>query len=250
MNFLLKTKQYYSKWLGEENVLCNDFDGIKFIYSSERNKSQAGYAQQFDLYIFVQPNKVFVSYGDNALGKIEELKKLISYDLSLNSLINVLKGLWSECIIEHSVKYVYDKIPKLKLYSTSLKKGEYLNFLEFFLKCNPTCENTDWVYDYYLKMIESRFCCGYFLDGMLVSCTDTPDMPYMENEAQEIGVNTLQEYKQKGYATDVCIMSVKKIIKNGKCPLWSTSIDNIASQKLSEKTGFKKFADVITITIR
>ena len=44
-------------------------------------------------------------------------------------------------------------------------------------------------------------------------------------------------------------LTAKKIIKNGKSPQWSTTIDNIASQKLAEKVGSVKLADVITATL-
>ena len=35
----------------------------------------------------------------------------------------------------------------------------------------------------------------------------------------------------------------------GKVPRWSISADNIASQRLAEKIGFIKLADVITLVL-
>jgi predicted GNAT family acetyltransferase len=74
-------------------------------------------------------------------------------------------------------------------------------------------------------------------------------MPYMSDEVQEIGINTLSNYRGRGYATIACQGSINEILKNGKIPQWSTSITNIASQKLAEKLGFVKLGDVITLTI-
>ncbi len=71
----------------------------------------------------------------------------------------------------------------------------------------------------------------------------------MPDEVQEIGINTLSDYRGKGYATVLCQSCANEIIKNGKVPQWSTAIDNVVSQKLAERVGFVKLADVITVTI-
>lgn len=249
MDFFEKTKQYYSKWLRNDDILHSCFNQVEFIYSEERNKIQEGYGQQFDLYIFSQADKMVFSYGDRALYKIDEIKSQIQFVVSIPYLKRVLKQFWRDNKMTHNVKYVYNKIPEKTLISRPLHIGEYHQYYEFFIKNNPACKNTDWLNEYYLNMVKGHLCCGVFINEMLVSCTDAPDIPYMQNEIQEIGVNTLEGYRGYGYATDACITCIKEIIKNGKCPQWSTTIDNIASQKLAEKAGFTKYADVITITL-
>ena len=124
-----------------------------------------------------------------------------------------------------------------------------MQYHDFFIKNNPECKNTEWLIEYFNEMVSKHLCCGIFVDGILVSCSDAPSIPYMQNDVEEIGINTLNEYKGKGYATDVCITCANEIVKNGKCPLWSTTINNIASQKLAEKVGFRKLADVISISL-
>ncbi len=98
-------------------------------------------------------------------------------------------------------------------------------------------------------MAEKRLCCGFFLDNTLVSCTDAPDVPYMNDTVVEIGVNTLPDFYGKGFATECCKKCISNILKNSLCPIWSASSDNIASQALAEKVGFEKTADVITLTM-
>ena len=87
-----------------------------------------------------------------------------------------------------------------------------------------------------------------FADDRLVSCTDVPGMPYMVGDVQEIGINTLHEYRGRGYASAACIKCIQEILNHHKVPLWSTTIGNTASRKLSEKIGFTEFAEVIYIT--
>lgn len=91
-------------------------------------------------------------------------------------------------------------------------------------------------------------CVGMFADGRLVSCTDAPGVPYMAEEVQEIGINTLHEYRGHGYASAACSKCIQEIFNHHKIPMWSTGIDNIASRKLAEKLGFTEFAKVIYIT--
>lgn len=96
------------------------------------------------------------------------------------------------------------------------------------MKVHPNCKNTDWLNEYYIEMITDSLCCSLYTNNILVSCSDSPDMTYMKNEVQEIGINTLDEYKGHEYATDVCIRASKEILNNGICPQWSTMIDNVA----------------------
>lgn len=48
------TCRYYSKWLGQDEILLRDFRGIKYLYSEERNSIPFGYGTPFDLYVFCQ----------------------------------------------------------------------------------------------------------------------------------------------------------------------------------------------------
>ncbi|QSX07242.1 GNAT family N-acetyltransferase [Sedimentibacter sp. zth1] len=248
MDYLTKTNEYYSKWIGKDNILNNNFKGVKFIYSSERNKIQHGYGKQLDLYIFSQSDKIIVSYGNKLIDEIKEVQKYFESIMPIDRVLIIIKQLFGDCF-NHDIKYVFNQIPNQKLNSRPLIDEEYLQYLEFFIKNNPNCENTDWIKEYFIKMVNEHLCYGLFVNNTLISCSDAPDMPYMQECVQEIGINTLEEYIGNGYATDVCITCAKEIIKNEKCPLWSTSADNIASQKLAEKVGFIKFADAITVTV-
>ncbi|MGL6173959.1 MAG: GNAT family N-acetyltransferase [Cellulosilyticaceae bacterium] len=248
MNYQEITTRYYSKWIGEENAFAMDNTNIKFIYSPERNKIQYGYGQRSDLYVFFYSNKVIFSYGDKLIAQIEEIKKHIHSAISLDAIKNTLSQLFS-IPIQHNVKYCFNKLPEKQLHATLLTDADYTQYYQFFTANNPNCKNTSWLNEYFTQMVRSHMCSGLFMDNILVSCSDVPGMPYMQDEVQEIGINTLEGYKGNGYATDVCILCASEIIKNGKCPQWSTLADNIASQKLAERVGFIRFADVLTITL-
>lgn len=100
-----------------------------------------------------------------------------------------------------------------------------------------------------LEMAQEKTCIGVFEQDQLACCTDAPTMPFMKEFVQEIGITTLEKYRKKGYASEACSRCVQEILNQGKIPLWSTGVQNTASQKLAEKVGFKKLADVLTILL-
>ncbi|WP_124099008.1 GNAT family N-acetyltransferase [Ruminococcus sp. Marseille-P6503] len=246
MDFLTLTNSYYSEWLGQENILNEDFSGVRYVYSEERNRVQTGYPKAFDLYVFCQQNRAVISYGDKMLDKIEICKAKIKSSIPICDLKEILFQIFGTAA-GHNVKYVFGKPISKEFVSKPLVMTQYEEYLNFFKKNNPECRNTDWLKDYFADMVDRNLCCGYFINGELVSCTDVPDMPYMAQTVQEIGVNTLSGFRGKGYAADVCTSCIKSIIQSKKCPLWSTKAENIASQKLAEKIGFIKLADVLVL---
>ncbi|MDD2268864.1 MAG: GNAT family N-acetyltransferase [Eubacteriales bacterium] len=247
MDYNQITKMYYSKWLGINKTLC-DVDGIEFIYSPERNLTQFGYSQPFDIYCFYQTNRIIVSYGEKAKEKIEIFKGKLNSHTSVDELKKEIIDVYG-VIPHHNIKFFFNSLPRENKIARTLTLDDYNPYRDFFKKCNPSCGNTDWVQDYFCEMISDRVCVGVFVEGMIVSCTDSPGMPYMQDQVQEIGVNTLSDYRGKGYASAACILCAKNIIDNGKCPLWSTDTNNTVSERLAYKVGFIRFADVLTITI-
>ena len=74
------TEQTYSLWLGRPNILCTAKPSISFMYSPERDVVQPGYSNQFDVYALLQENRIFVSFGTKAAGKLGLLKQRGSWN--------------------------------------------------------------------------------------------------------------------------------------------------------------------------
>ncbi len=248
MNFKNITLQYYSHWIGCENILTNKNQRILFVESEERNKTQEGYSNQFDIYAWIEKDRLIVSYGEKAAPKISLFQNKITNDFSVDSVSQAISDVYGYSP-SHNIKFVYNGMTMKNEMARSLVKDDYDKYLAFFKKSNPNCFNTEWVKEYFEEMTDSHICCGVFIDDKLVSCTDAPLMPYMENEVQEIGINTLWDFRGKGYAIHSSGLCAENIIKSGKCPQWSCSADNTASFRLAEKIGFTKLSDVLTLTI-
>lgn len=241
------TLAYYSLWIGQENILLQNKKGIEFLYSEERNKTQQGYGVPFYIYIFKSPERTVISYGSNAKQYISTFADNLDENMTIDEIGNIAERIFHVKPVRN-IKYVYSRQINLNTSAVTLTASDFHKYKEFFEKCHHVTAG-DWLYDYFIGMAEKRLCCGFYLDNTLVSCTDAPDMPYMNDKIAEIGVNTLPDFYGKGFATECCKKCISNILENDLCPIWSTSSDNLASQALAEKIGFEKVADVITLTL-
>ena len=208
-NFMETTCEYYSKWLGQDGILCHDFSGIQYLYSAQRNTIQYGYGNRFDIYALCQNNRTVISYGDAAVDRLDMMMDAIGSTMSVGEIGQILERIF-QCRANYGIKYVFETMPVVPSEARVLTEADYKKYETFFLKSNPN-QKTEWLREYFYEMVRDCMCVGVFADDRLVSCTDVPGMPYMAGDVQEIGLNT-------------------------------------ASRKLSEKIGFTEFAEVIYIT--
>jgi RimJ/RimL family protein N-acetyltransferase len=79
-----------------------------------------------------------------------------------------------------------------------------------------------------------RPCLGIVTDGRLASlCYSARNTPI----AAEAGVDTLQEFRGRGYAPAVVAAWARAVRAEGRIPLYSTSWDNLASRSVARKLG-------------
>ena len=75
----------------------------------------------------------------------------------------------------------------------------------------------------------------------LHSSETIPNKPY---KIIELGVNTRVEHRRKGYATAVCSAFIRHHLQQGIKPMWSCAFDNIESETLAMKLGFKYMGNI------
>jgi hypothetical protein len=199
-----------------------------------------------DVYTFIKNDLIIVSYGNRAKEKINFPRDKINNDIDIKSLKNLFE-LNCNKKMNHNIKYLYKNIIENKNDVIILDEGYYEIYIDFLKTNNPDCSDYSWVKEYFLELVSNKYAHGIIADKKLVSVTDAPDMPYMKEYVQEIGINTLKEYRGKGYARSVCLSCIKELLEKDICPIWSAGADNIASDKLAKSIGFEKLADILTI---
>lgn len=267
MDFYKITTEYYSHWVGAD--LNDQTQGVHMFYNQDRNKALYGYDSLFDLWILKIENRIFISYGDRADRKIMELQQTLKENMDVKQIAEAVHTVYQGRITT-GIKYVFTgnhekdergvsegikpNIGKGSRNSGTalrpLTKEDYPTYLAFHKAVNPGDFDRSWVREYFEEMLEIGGFCGKVADGKLVSCTDLPGMPYMQSRVSEIGINTLKEYRQLGYAKEVCRAAIRELVGRERCPVWSAASDNTASQKLAESIGFVPFGEYVTIRMK
>ena len=240
--------RYYSRWLGsDENILSGARRGPTLLQSPERDRTLSGYGTVYDVWALETESGVFISHSGRVKEAAERAERFI--------LDGVAPGQALQCVCgakpAHSVKYYYaGDGGDLSSPARPLTGDDYPAFERFFLTVCPLEGDVSWLREYFDDMAAQGLCCGVFADGLLVSCTDAPTMPFMEDLVQEIGINTLPGYRGRGYAKAACRRCVREILARGKCPVWSTGASNVASQRLATSVGFIKLGDAWSLSLK
>ena len=246
-HFVKVTECYYSRILGtSDNLFAHNYLKPFFFYTPIRNAPLQGYEHRFDLLAIQTEQGIIISYGDAVLTEIPKLEMALESDtVSLHEAISrILKKEPS-----HSYKYYFSgRIPK-GFSARPLNASDYSAFETFFLLSNANMEDKSWLREYFHEMIREGLCTGVFVNNVLVSCSDSPTVPFMKDSVREIGINTLERYRRQGYAKDACSCAIQEILKQGKCPIWSTGSDNLPSQRLAEALGFRLFGEMFSISM-
>ena len=84
-------------------------------------------------------------------------------------------------------------------------------------------------------MVTDGIAAGAVVDGNIVAIAHT----YAENDLHaDIGVSTVEQWREKGFATAAASLVAQEIQARGKVPVWSCGEDNIASLRVAQKLGF------------
>ena len=113
-----------------------------------------------------------------------------------------------------------------------LKFKDYTNFKEVYEECKR-------YWDEYPKSSKINFGIALVKDNTILSCCYLCGESSSENSC-ELGIDTFEGFRRKGYADTVCRETIKKLINLGYDNFnWHCYADNIGSNKTALKLGFK-----------
>jgi predicted GNAT family acetyltransferase len=112
------------------------------------------------------------------------------------------------------------------------------------LHLNPNCD-PDSLARGIKRNINDGIAFGVFLKGELVSVSDAPAIGPMQDEIEEMGVETSPDYQRRGYGKTVISAMTRAILDIGRVPVCRCGANKEASLRLARAVGYMKYADII-----
>jgi hypothetical protein len=143
------------------------------------------------------------------------------------------------CDFEHHHPF---EIPECR----RLRDSDVGRFVEMKLHLNPNCDPDSLARDI-KRNINDGIAFGVFLKGELVSVSDAPAIGPMQDEIEEVGVETFPDCRKRGYGKAVISAMTQAILGIGRIPVCRCGVNNEASLRLARGVGYMKYADIIQI---
>ena len=94
-------------------------------------------------------------------------------------------------------------------------------------------------YKTHAAMLTDGIAAGAVVDGDIVAIAHT----YAETDLHaDIGVSTLEAWREKGFSTAAASLVAQEIQAKGKVPAWSCGENNFASIRVAQKLGFTEIS--------
>lgn len=95
----------------------------------------------------------------------------------------------------------------------------------------------DWRFGSAAALIADGIVAGAVIDGALVAAGYTAARG---ERYSDVGIVTREDWRNRGLSTACAALACTDIQAVGQIPVWGTSIENIASQKVAAKLGFQE----------
>ena len=102
------------------------------------------------------------------------------------------------------------------------------------------CERND-----ITRNIEDGIAYGAFVDERMATRCYAPHIAHMQDQVEEIGVDTLEGYRNRGFAGAALAGSTLATLAVGRQPIYRVSIHNDVSIRLAERVGYQRIAESV-----
>lgn len=246
VNCLQRTKEYYAAWL-DLGVGVMDRRGVVLAETEKRKTCPRGYPRNLELFAVATAEDLLISFSHDLDGDVH-IHDNFEAVADVKAGISLLNDLFKERLCQRRTYYFVESPGNIDTGDVvRLTREAYPDYLSFFVRQNPNASPEGWLEDYFVGLVDDRRCYGIYRDHALVCATGAPDMPFMSGAVTELGVDTLAEFRGKGYARAVCTRYIDDALSRGEAPLWTCWHGNKASANLAEQLGFRWFAELYTV---
>ena len=247
-----KYKTYFESWLSMPIEQVEQADGIILSAHAARYLKPKERLVYRPLCAFKTDNALLIS----CIPEWEtELQKMLK-GTSTEDAISLLKGFAINHPFVNDESWMFYGLDTVRTgIDTSgfvqLNYSQYEVFYNYRKAVNPFLYSflgvPKWTEQDFAEMVDSNVHFCVIDDSKIVCATESEAIPNKPESVINLGVNTLAEYRRKGYASSACMAFIQHQVGQGALPVWQCDFDNYISQALAQKLGFRYLGNVFFI---
>jgi len=220
------------------------------VASSRREREEVGWGYTVAIWVHLWQARAIISVRPDLFEKLQALlaERPAPEELRTPEWRTRLGSLLKPGEQSRLVHVLYCRPERLRLFTRpecrQLREADVEAFVKLKLtlypECDPECLATD-----ILRNIRDGIAFGCFHEGQLVSVTEAPAIGHMQDLIEELGVDTLPEYRGRGYGKAVVSATTKAILDLGRIPVARIGAANEPALRLAASVGYEKYADII-----
>ena len=261
---LLEKKDYFKVVKSLEKVTINNLFAMAIIDGSVRGSVYVDDTQNPKTFYIVHPYGMALLFGDINNKKFNES----FYDYALNTgktrnnheWLQVFPNTWNDVLLKLFKNDIVNSKDNIKNHNNKIELNTRVNFkfdINKYKKFKQKHPNTNLDIkptnksDYELmrgSVIPSNFwenSDDFLKKGVGFSLFHENDLAttafssFITNNQLELGMETIENYRGKGFAQYACSSLIDYCIDNNYEPIWACRLENIGSYKLAMKLGFE-----------
>ena len=254
VDVFLKYKNYFETWLNIPVDKMEKSNGISLVSNEKQKQKLDGWRLLYlPVCAFETENALFIS----CIPEWEdELLKLLNNTLPSEA-IQRMKKFFND---EKSLYCAYHRFFGIRSFdsqidttqATTLTNAHCEQFTNFYRKAHPSMSKLidpkEWMAEDFKTRVDKKIHYCVFKDGEIVSATESENIPNKPDKMVQLGINTLPEYRRRGYAFIACAAFIKNHLQKGLMPVWECDFNNKASEILAAKLGFCHLGNVFYVS--
>lgn len=253
MSLIDKHKHYFESWLNLSEKEIISHEGIHISVNTGRHNKPEGSLLYFPMSGFETKNSLFISCIPEWEDEIKFLTKNASIPDAIERLNQFVEGKPTLLFKHHAFWGLKELNPNISFENVVfLDKSHMDAYIDFYRKTNAGLSSlvdpSVWMDESFNELVESKTIFCVFENNEIVCATTSDSLPYNPMGLIQIGINTLDANRRKGYATQACAAFINYHLKNEKLPVWKCKTENVASNMLAKKLGFNHFGNEFFIS--
>lgn len=246
----VRIADYFGRYLGVDLAASTPHE-LVVAFTPRRDAPECGWGYTVPVWLFRTEHLLVISASATRADEVEQLAGALRTSASSwnthAEVVRLAESLLPNLRPRHH--FVYTSTNALLTPYTSsgvrrLKSDDVDEFIRLSATIYPDidieCETSD-----ILRNIADGIAFGAFEHMMMVTRSYAPHIAHMQDEVEEIGIDTLTEFRGKGYGKAALFGTTQAVLARARVPIYRTAAGNKRAQWIAEAVGYRKMADSI-----